>query len=263
MKYYVVSDIHGYYAELIKALENAGFFNEKEPCMLIVCGDLLDRGEEAKPLIELMLRLEGEGRLVYVLGNHEELLVQCLQSIARGDDVYEIASGLSHHYRNGTWDSLLQIAEMSEREACANPEALVRGVMQSPFYKKLLSMCVDYYETPRYIFTHGYIPCHTEGYRPYMDYRYNKDWREADLQQWRAARWFNGMEVACKYGVTEPSKTVVCGHWHTSYGHAVIDGSCSEWGEDADFSPFYAKGIIALDACTTVSRRVNCIVIED
>ena len=30
MKYYVVSDVHGYYTHLKKALEEAGFFDEKD-----------------------------------------------------------------------------------------------------------------------------------------------------------------------------------------------------------------------------------------
>lgn len=68
---------------------------------------------------------------------------------------------------------------------------------------------------------------------------------------------------AARQGVIEPNKTIVCGHWHASYGHAKIDGTCSEFGEDADFSPYYGKGIIALDACTVHSRKVNCIVLED
>lgn len=96
MKYYVVSDVHGYYSHLKKALEEAGFFEEKEPCILIVCGDLLDRGWEAKELIEFMIQLLKEGKLIYILGNHEELLVQCLQEIARGDSVKQ------HHYLNRT-----------------------------------------------------------------------------------------------------------------------------------------------------------------
>ena len=262
MKYYVVSDVHGYYTQLKKALKDAGFFDEKEPRILIVCGDLLDRGPEAKKLIEFMLQLMEEGRLIYILGNHEELLVQCLQEIARGG-VYEIASGMSHHCRNKTWDSLLQISEMSEIEAYNNPDELVRRVMQSPFYNKLLSICVDYYETPNYIFTHGWIPCFTEGFRPYVKYKYNPDWRCADVQEWRSARWFNGMELACKHHITEPNKTIVCGHWHTSYGHSYIKHTCSEWGKDADFSPFSAEGILAIDASTPNSLLVNCVVVDD
>ena len=262
MKYYVVSDVHGYYTYLKKALGEAGFFDEKEPCRLIVCGDLLDRGMEARPLIEFMIQLMEEGKLIYILGNHEDLLVQCLQEIARGG-VYEIASGMSHHYHNRTWDSLLQIGEMNELEAYNNPEELVRRVMRSPFYKKLLPAGMNYYETPNYIFVHGWIPCFTDGYRSCSEYGYNPDWRSADIQDWRSARWFNGMKLACENHVKEPNKTVVCGHWHTSYGHSQIDNSCSEWGKDANFSPFRADGILAIDASTANSSKINCVVIED
>jgi len=262
LKYYVVADVHGYYTELKKALDEVGFFADTEPCKLIVCGDMLDRGNEASKLIELMLRLKKEGRLVYILGNHEDLLVQCLQEIARGG-VHEIASGMSAHYFNKTWDSLLQIGEMSENEAYKSPDELVRRVMQSPFYKELLPIGVDYYETPNYVFTHGWIPCFAEGYRPLVDCKYNPDWRNADAGNWRCARWFNGMDLACKFKIIEPGKTIVCGHWHTSYGHAYIEERCSEWGENADFSPFRAEGILAIDASTPRSGKVNCVVIED
>ncbi|MBE6633253.1 MAG: hypothetical protein E7620_02800 [Ruminococcaceae bacterium] len=262
MKYYVVSDPHGYCTYLKKALEEAGFFDETEPCKLIVCGDLLDRGSEAQELISFMLELMEKGRLIYILGNHEELLVQCLQEISRGG-VYEIACGMSHHFLNRTWDSLLQISEMSEAEAYRNPYELVRRVMRSTFYKRLLPTCVDYYETPRYIFTHGWIPCMTSGVKPYTRYTYNPDWRNADVTDWQRARWFNGMELACRHHVKEPDKTIVCGHWHTSYGHSKIAHSGSEWGADANFAPFAANGILAIDASTPNSRRVNCVVIED
>ena len=200
--------------------------------------------------------------MIYVLGNHEELLIDCLQQISRGD-VFEIASGMSHHYSNKTWHTLLQISDMSENEAYRNPNELVRRVMNSPLYRKLLRECVDYYETPNYVFVHGWIPCHTEGYRPYIRYTFDPDWRKADEMSWRKARWFNGMELACKHRMTLKDKTVVCGHYHTSYGHAHIECNSPEWGEGADFSPFVADGIIALDACTAYSERINCLVIED
>lgn len=32
---------------------------------------------------------------------------------------------------------------------------------------------------------------------------------------------------------------------------------------DADFSSYYGKGVIALDACTAYSGQVNCIILED
>ena len=60
----------------------------------------------------------------------------------------------------------------------------------------------------------------------------------------------------------EDDKTIICGHWHTSFGHSTIDHAGSQFGPDANFRPFYGTGIIALDACTAVSGFVNCIVVE-
>ena len=61
----------------------------------------------------------------------------------------------------------------------------------------------------------------------------------------------------------DENKTIVCGHWHTSYGHSKYEHKGTEFGEDADFSPYYGPGIIAIDACTAFSGKVNCLVIED
>lgn len=36
-----------------------------------------------------------------------------------------------------------------------------------------------------------------------------------------------------------------------------------EFGNKACFEPFITKGIIALDACASVSKKVNVVVIED
>lgn len=90
--------------------------------------------------------------------------------------------------------------------------------------------------------------------------RYISSWREADREQWNRARWFNGMDAA---QTADENKTIVCGHWHTSYGHSKYEHKGTEFGEDADFSPYYGPGIIAIDACTAFSGKVNCLVIED
>ena len=262
MKYYVVADVHGFYTETVAALEAAGFFAETEPCKLIVCGDMLDRGKEAAKMVEFMLDLQNQGKLIYICGNHEDLFVDCLQEISRGD-IYDIACGMSHHYTNGTWDSILQLGGMPPNEAVRRPHALVATVMQSDFYRKLLRNAVDYFETDHYVFVHGWLPCKVTGFRPLYEYAYDPDWREAEYESRRRSRWLNGMEMACKHNILEPDKTVVCGHFHTSYGHAVLRKRCTEFGEDADFSPFCGKGIIAIDACTAFSHKVNCIVIED
>lgn len=68
---------------------------------------------------------------------------------------------------------------------------------------------------------------------------------------------------AAHCGVTEPGKAIVCGHWHCSFGHSHYEGKGGEFDNAPDFTPYYGNGIIALDACTVLSRKVNCIVIDD
>lgn len=63
--------------------------------------------------------------------------------------------------------------------------------------------------------------------------------------------------------LSNPEKQFIRGHWHCSFGHAHYEGKGGEFDHDSDFTPYYGDGIIALDACTVVSRKVNCIIIED
>lgn len=64
---------------------------------------------------------------------------------------------------------------------------------------------------------------------------------------------------AWNIGYKLEGKTIYCGHWHSSWGHCKIDKICSEYGKDADFSPFIKDGIVAIDACTAHSGIVNVV----
>ena len=261
MALFAVSDIHGYYNETIKALKEAGFFDSDEN-RLVVVGDALDRGEQTNEMIDFLLGLHAEGRLIYIYGNHEELFYSCLQDIASGG-IGMIASGFSHHYHNRTFHTILALGRMSEEQAIQYPQELVARVKESDFYKILLPSAVDYYETEKYIFCHGWIPLDINIEDMIANFTYRPDWRDADESEWHKARWRNGMEMCCMHGVKEAGKTIVCGHWNCSWGHAHVDGICSERGKDAITTPFFADGIIAIDACTARFGRVNCIRIEE
>ncbi len=266
MKYYVVSDTHGYYTQAIEALTDAGFFDETKPCKLVICGDLLDRGKEAIKMQDFACRMLDEEKLIFIRGNHEDLLERLLDTFNDG-----IAENMLRqdyfHVSNGTWDTALQLSGLAQGTALVHPEMLVCAVKATPFYKRLLPAAVDYFETEHYIFVHGWIPCATTAekyvYRPQNDLYYDKSWREARTNVWHFARWYNGMDFCCNRKIYEQGKTIVCGHWNASYGHAVIEGKGTEYGAGADHSPFIAEGIIAIDACTYVGGKVNCVVIED
>ena len=44
MKYYITADIHGFYTDFHKALDEAGYFYDLEPHKLIILGDIFNLG---------------------------------------------------------------------------------------------------------------------------------------------------------------------------------------------------------------------------
>lgn len=256
MKYFVISDPHGFYTKTRQALKDAGFFDEGEDGKLVLLGDLLDRGDEPCEMVEFMYMLKRQGRLIYITGNHEWLLVKMLGELAKGDISM-------HHIINGTWDTAKRLSGMPDGMAESYPDEVIRGVRKSRFYTELLPFGVNYFETKNYIFTHGYIPCDKVRQEDGIRYYYRDDWRDADALDWQSASWLNGMEMALDHGVKEEGKTIVVGHVRASYGHSKYSGICTERGEDAIYTPFYDDGIIAVDGCTVRSGVVNCVVIQD
>lgn len=225
----VCSDIHGFYDELMKALDEVNFDSEKD--LFISLGDNIDRGSKSQEVIDFILSLPNK---VLVKGNHCTLF----------EDLCKRCYPLDHDIHNGTVDTILSLAPEAQKwdEACR----IAMGKM-----KPLLDQMVDYFETEHYVFCHGYIP-----------YNKHRDWRNATPSEWEDARWLNGMEMAMD-GYTI-DKCIIVGHFHTSWGHALQDKTFDEWGKDADFSPFYYEDkLIAIDGCTAYSGRVNILVIED
>ncbi len=249
MRYYVAADVHGFYTEFHTALDAVGYFSDPAPHKLLLLGDVFDRGEEAAEMQRFVLRLMEEDAVILVRGNHEDLFGE-LVTVDRGRPV-------RHHRSNGTFGTALQLTGWDEERALTHNLAFAAAARETPYYRTIIPASIDWYETEHYIFVHGWLPCEPDfgggfAFRP--------DWREAAPEEWRRARWINGMDAArsCR-----AEKTVLCGHWHCSWGHAVCEHRGSEFGPDADFSPYYAPGVIALDACTAFSGRVNVLVLDD
>ncbi len=249
MKYYVTADTHGFYSLLREALEKAGYFDDREERKLIILGDLFDRGKEAKEIQDFILQQMETSNLILVKGNHEDLF----QELVTED------KGLpySHHVNNGTYDTALQLTGFDSTMAHIRNYDFADAAKQTPFYKQIIPSMIDYYETEHYIFVHGWIPCIADRR---TGFSYYSDWRNVDTFEWKRARWYNGMDAV---QTCMEDKTILCGHWHSSYGHWKYEHIGSEFGADAYFSPYYGSGIIALDACTAISNRANVIVLED
>ncbi|MBE6633164.1 MAG: hypothetical protein E7620_02340 [Ruminococcaceae bacterium] len=254
MRYYAVADVHSFCDQLLQALREAGFFEDRGPKKLVLCGDALDRGDQTAETVRFLLELQEKDELIYILGNHEDLLVTALQEIARGD-VAQVSSG--YHVRNGTWGTILQLAEMSKEEGMRFPRELVQRVMQSDYYTRLLPATVDWFETSGHIFLHGWMPTFVDVRDGNQSYTADPDWRNAELARWRNARWLNGMELACCHGILEQGKTVICGHFHARLGHINL-GRLSGTVD----TPFAAEGILNIDGAVALGGRINCVVVD-
>lgn len=76
MSVYVISDIHGCNTNFRLALKAVKL---KKTDTLILLGDLIDRGNESKEVIDTVFLLEEHGfNIVSILGNHEEMLLNSL-----------------------------------------------------------------------------------------------------------------------------------------------------------------------------------------
>ena len=86
-QYFITSDVHGFFDELMVALNSKGFDGNNSDHKLIILGDLFDRGPDNIKVYEFVKSL-GD-RFIYVRGNHEDLLGECVREIVSGREVSE------------------------------------------------------------------------------------------------------------------------------------------------------------------------------
>lgn len=252
MKLFVVSDIHGFFDIFIEALHEAGFVENNPDHLLICCGDYTDRGEQPFEVIEYLKTLQN---VVLVRGNHEDLVMECLDR----------RRALEHDIHNGTVDTINKLS--ISLGVSSSKSSTIDGVKE---YLTSFYACMrDYFETKHYIFVHGWIPLNVFSdlpawYTKGRTYEYNPDWRDSTTDEWNAARWLNGIDMAHK-GFVEPGKTIVCGHWHCSYGHYIDDKDfkIGEFDKTAIWEPYRSEGIIAIDRCTAYTQQCNILTLED
>ena len=239
MQAFVVTDVHGFYDEMIKALNDAGYDRNNPNHCFVSLGDLLDRGKQPKECLEFVNSLPEKNKIL-IRGNHEDLLEE---AIHRG-------GFLMHDFQNHTSETAEILTGMSLKEHTGLEICSVLEAYEP--LNQYLKSCVDYFENNHVIFVHGWIPCEKlfKGI-----YQYIPNWREEG--NWEDARWVCGFDAWNK-GVVEPNKTIWCGHWHTSYGHAVYHNEGAEWEDLAIFTPFEDVGIVGMDACTAYSGFVSC-----
>lgn len=267
MKYFVVSDIHGYYEPLVKALAEAGYNQDDPNQTLIVLGDLLDRGNQPREVLAFIQSID-PNRLILVRGNHEDLFKDLLKK--EYPDYCDFA--------NRTLMTLFSLAFKSEgyqdqpnkriyiEVSKGSFKAAVRKIYETGVANLILSdeRWRDFVEIGNRIFVHGFYPLgQTPSQSP--DEKptpcYDPNWRNASKEAWERARFTWGHE-AIQAGLFEPErrkgKTIIMGHVSASVFHEELSGRTLE---DA---PIYEEnGVVAIDAATYFTQRVNVYVFEE
>lgn len=280
-KYFVVSDIHSFCRELKKGLKQAGFDKDNPDHVLIVCGDVFDRGHQTLQTYKFLKSLP-EDRCILIRGNHESLYFELLEK-----DYPE-----EHDFSNGTVLTFCQIAgfEMDTvydlnigliyrfdpngipgdyQDIWDNIKTKVRNSHVTEWLHS--SQWRNYYELGDYIFVHSFIPLYfdnrgknlREEYFIYYGeteyFRFKPDWRQATDQEWEKASWgqpFVFFDAGFFDAEKENGKILVCGHYR-----------CSEFNEhylglEKCHDIYKGTNLIAIDATTALSKKVNVLVIE-
>ena len=238
-KLFVLSDLHGHFTQAKEALDKAGFDAGNEDHLFVHCGDLFDRGRENRAVLEFVQSLP---RKVLVKGNHDERLYRVLTEgkVSETDFYNGMRTTLTEFFGadcvapDGTLD-LSQHAD-TVRELCG----LIGGM-------------VDYFESERYVFVHGWLPTEKRDGLPHL----LENWQNASEAAWQYARFSRWMDFIHSPARLD-GKTIVCGHRPTRLA-AAFDPARSE----DDSSTYESPGMMAIDAGTIRSGRVNLLVLED
>ena len=274
--YYLVSDIHSFYTPLMTALNKKGFDKDNQDHILVVLGDVFDRGYETLEVYKFLTSLSSD-RLVLIRGNHELLFLELLNKRFPS----------SYDFSNGTVRTFCQIAKIDEQQityAYWFKRAYLEGVEPHEYenkpqeywaqVKEIVAMSdvtkwikcdrwLNYFETKQYICVHSFIPLDLRiNYWGKEEVRgYRDDWRNATQTEWEDAMWGCPWALA-QEGWNKTHKFIVCGHWHTSDFFNNLTKQRKGKYECPIFKSKRYK-LIGLDACTVMSNKVNVLVLNE
>lgn len=243
MRYYCISDIHGQYDKMIEALKDAGF--NKETDTLISVGDLFDRGDKSKEVLEFVMSCPHR---ILCMGNHD---LRLMQLIINPFDYNQC------DYSNGVPYTMVSLIgpEKVIAENIGSWDGL-RMLKENELLKQYFQECVAAIEFSNLIITHGWLPVNQKGFSGNF-YTFRDDWREAKCTEWEEALWAN-TEIMISNKLY-PEKTMLIGHWHAwrlaeKFGeHRQTDKyDPKEYINCNSFTYTYhdEKKFIAIDGCT-------------
>ena len=250
-KIFAISDIHGFYTEMIESLKESGYDEDNPEHLLIVCGDKFDRGKESVKVFQYLKRLMDKNKAIILRGNHLAFIENFLEG--SNDPFNYIHNGLNatiadFWHRTApfeSWCALEGNCELSTKNYSKWAEIVRKDINKE--YPELLSWIKSlpyYYETENYIFTHGMIDGQCF------------DWHNPNIS-WYECTWAKPEDF--NNSIVNTDKKVVVGHINCGllrslYGYDKNDNSIFERPDGK---------VIGLDTCTVLTHKVNVLVLED
>lgn len=136
-----IGDIHGC-ADALAALIDALAPGREDT--VVTLGDYIDRGPHSRCVLDQVIALADICRLIPLLGNHEELLLDALRDISTLKRWLSLGGGAdtlrSYGWRPG------------------GPRRALADWIPRP-HREFVARCLSYYETSTHLFVHaGYVP---------------------------------------------------------------------------------------------------------
>lgn len=157
MKYFCVSDIHSHYDELIKALKEAKFDEKNENHLLIVLGDLFDRGNQTVEVLEFLYDLYEKNKALFIMGNHDVFLLDFLSC--------KFERTVFNFHRNGhkkTIEHLFGETVQDDSDFLSIAKEINR---KFPYLIDFLKSFRNFYEIDEYFIVHGGVDASKEDYK--------------------------------------------------------------------------------------------------
>jgi len=258
---FFISDIHGCFTAMIDALNESGFDENNEKHMLVVLGDIFDRGRENVEVYNYLKRLTDEKKAVVISGNHHKFLIDYLDGTSISPFNY-MRNGVNETLadflgRTRPFESWCLIDKKIEYPVPGDFAEFIKEARDeiNEEYPELLGWLKSlphYFESKHYIGVHGAIDTQVADWHfPHCELY--------GLLDWEALEFDDGAFFGKSILNTE--KTVVIGH----FGTAVLrDKYNIKDGKPIDDILIRNDGrVVAIDATTIVSNKVNVFVVRD
>jgi serine/threonine protein phosphatase 1 len=135
-----IGDIHSCPAALAALIDAVAPGREDT---IVTLGDYIDRGPDSRGVLDRLIALAGRCRLVPLLGNHEEALLDALRD----------TRNLRRWLALGGADALRSYGWVA-----GGPRRALADWIPRP-HREFLARCRGYYETPAHLFVHaGFVP---------------------------------------------------------------------------------------------------------